>query len=551
MKKKGLLIAALALVTALLAGCALPQALLDAARSTQQKNTEALPEALDDGEAYAYEAEEAMDGLVANITSPAMGYMAIPDFNTEEYAAVTENGFRKVATDPLSTFSADVDTASYCNLRRMLNQGFSPADIPRGSVRVEALLNYFRYDYAAPNSDAKFGVTARMAPCPWNPANVLLTLGVRAADAPEAGDEGSNLVFLVDVSGSMYDENKRPLAQKALSMLVDELGEKDTVSIVTYASGEEILIEGANPVKDKAKLLSAIDALVAEGSTNGQKGLAQAYEVAQRYLRPRGNNRVIMCSDGDLNVGITSESDLHDFVTEKKQTGIYLSVLGFGDGNYKDTKMETLADDGNGNYYYVDSILEARKVLCEELTQTLYAVADDVKFQVEFNPAKVSEWRQIGYENRALENQDFEDDKKDAGEVGAEACVTVMYELVPAGEGEAEGGLKYQSSTLTEAAQGGEWLTLSTRYKEPGGETSQLQTDVIDDTAMTDAPEGDFLFAAAVAEFGMILSGSEYRGDASYDTVLALLKQAPLNDPYREELFSLVKIAQRNAALNE
>ena len=551
MKKKGLLIAALALVTALLAGCALPQALLDAARSTQQKNTEALPEALDDGEAYAYEAEEAMDGLVANITSPAMGYMAIPDFNTEEYAAVTENGFRKVATDPLSTFSADVDTASYCNLRRMLNQGFSPADIPRGSVRVEEMLNYFRYDYAAPKSDAKFGVTARMAPCPWNPANVLLTLGVRAADAPEAGDEGSNLVFLVDVSGSMYDENKLPLAQKALSMLVDELGEKDTVSIVTYASGEEILIEGANPVKDKAKLLSAIDALVAEGSTNGQKGLAQAYEVAQRYLRPRGNNRVIMCSDGDLNVGITSESDLHDFVTEKKQTGIYLSVLGFGDGNYKDTKMETLADDGNGNYYYIDSILEARKVLCEELTQTLYAVADDVKFQVEFNPAKVSEWRQIGYENRALENQDFEDDKKDAGEVGAGACVTVMYELVPAGEGEAEGGLKYQSSTLTEAAQSGEWLTLSTRYKEPGGETSQLQTDVIDDTAMTDAPEGDFLFAAAVAEFGMILSGSEYRGDASYDTVLALLKQAPLNDPYREELFSLVKIAQRNAALNE
>jgi Ca-activated chloride channel family protein len=334
-------------------------------------------------------------------------------------------------------------------------------------------------------------------------------------------------------------------------MLVDELGEKDTVSIVTYASGEDILIEGANPIKDKAKLLSAIDALVAEGSTNGQRGLAQAYEVAQRYLRPKGNNRVIMCSDGDLNVGITSESDLHDFVTEKKQTGIYLSVLGFGDGNYKDTKMETLADDGNGNYYYIDSILEARKVLCEELTQTLYAVADDVKFQVEFNPAKVSAWRQIGYENRALENQDFEDDKKDAGEVGAGACVTVMYELVPAGESEADGSLKYQTSTLTEAAQGGEWLTLSTRYKEPGGETSQLQTDVIDDTAMTDAPEGDFRFAAAVAEFGMILADSAYKGDASYDTVLDLLKQAPLNDPYREELFSLVKIAQRNAALNE
>ena len=553
MKKKALMIAALALAAALLAGCTLPAQLTDAIRSQQQNSAKSTSAPVEEDEMYAYETlDEAVDsGLTGNYTVPAYGMAMSPDFNTEEYAAVAENGFRKVATDPLSTFSADVDTASYCNLRRMLNEGYTPDEIPGGAVRVEEMLNYFRYDYAAPESGAKFGVTARMAPCPWNSDNILLCLGVRAADAPETADEGSNLVFLVDVSGSMFDENKLPLAQKALTMLVDELGEKDTVSIVTYASGEEILIEGASPVKDKAKLLSAIDALEANGSTNGQKGLAQAYEVAQRYLRPKGNNRVIMCSDGDLNVGITSESDLHDFVTEKKQTGIYLSVLGFGDGNYKDTKMETLADDGNGNYYYIDSILEARKVLCEELTQTLYAVADDVKFQVEFNPAKVSEWRQIGYENRALENQDFEDDKKDAGEVGAGACVTVMYELVPAGEGDAEGGLKYQSSALTEAAQGGEWLTLSTRYKEPGGDASQLQTDVVDDTAMANAPEGDFLFAAAVAEFGMILSGSEYKGTASFDTVLELLKQAPLNDAYREELFSLVKIAQRNAALAE
>ena len=554
MKKRVFMIAALALVAAMLTGCALPQMLMNAMKSTGQthaRNTEYdIPEVLDGGEDFAIETEEAMEsGLVANLTSPAYG-MAMPyDFNTEEYAAVAENGFRKVVTDPLSTFSADVDTASYCNLRRMLNDDYTPDEIPAGAVRVEEMLNYFRYDYAAPRGDAKFGVTARMAPCPWNPSNILLALGVRATDAPGTADEGSNLVFLVDVSGSMYDENKLPLAKQALTMLVDELGEKDSVSIVTYASGEDILIEGANPVRDKAKLLAAIDALEANGSTNGQRGLAQAYEVAQRCLRPKGNNRVIMCSDGDLNVGITSESDLHDFVTEKKQTGIYLSVLGFGQGNYKDTKMETLADDGNGNYYYIDSILEARKVLCEELTQTLYAVADDVKFQVEFNPAKISAWRQIGYENRALENQDFEDDRKDAGEVGAGACVTVMYELVPAGEAEAEGGLKYQNSSLTEAAQSGEWLTLSTRYKEPGGETSQLQTDVVDDTAMTGAPEGDFLFAAAVAEFGMILSDSEYKGNADFDTVLSLLKQAPLNDPYREEFFSLVKIAQRNAAL--
>ena len=503
-------------------------------------------EAVYDGEYEAYE----MDAMPMMATGGAL-YMSMDDFNTEEYAAIAETGFRKVATDPLSTFSADVDTASYCNLRRMLNDDWYAGEIPAGAVRVEEMLNYFRYDYPTPSDGDKFGVTAKLAPCPWNGANVLLMLGVRAADAPEVSDEGSNLVFLVDVSGSMNSEDKLPLAQRALTMLVDELSEKDTLSIVTYASGEEVIIEGANPVKDKAKLLAAIDRLYAEGSTNGQRGLAQAYEVALKYLRPHGNNRVIMCSGGDLNVGMTSESDLHDYVSKQKETGVYLSVLGFGDGNYKDTKMETLADDGNGNYYYIDSMLEAQKVLCEELTQTLYSVADDVKFQIEFNPAKVSAWRQIGYENRVLENQDFEDDKKDAGEVGAGACVTVLYELVPAGEGGGEGGLKYQDSTLTEAGQSDEWATLSTRYKEPGDSVSQLETTVVDGSAWTDAPDGDFLFASAVAEFGMILNDSEYKGDASYETVLELLKQAPLSDAYREEFFSLVKIAQRLEALAE
>ena len=550
MKKRLLLIVSLALAAALLSGCALPtllMALMGIERDYELKEApEPEIEVLDDGFAYETEAYMPLAGGLPN--SMAMGYA---DFNTEEYAAIAENGFRKVTTDPLSTFSADVDTASYCNLRRMLNDDYSAGYIPSGAVRVEEMLNYFHYDYAAPGPDRKFGVTAQLTPCPWNPANTLLALGVRAADAPEATEDGSNLVFLVDVSGSMSSENKLPLAQKALTLLVDELTEKDTVSIVTYASGEEIVIEGANPVKDKARLLSAIDSLYADGSTNGQQGLAQAYDVAMKHLRPKGNNRVIMCSDGDLNVGITSESELHDYVTEKKETGVYLSVLGFGDGNYKDTKMETLADDGNGNYYYIDSILEARKVLCEELTQTLYAVADDVKFQIEFNPAKVSAWRQIGYENRALENQDFEDDKKDAGEVGAGSCVTVLYELVPAGEPSEASELKYQQSALTEAAGSGEWLTLSTRYKEPGQSESQLETTVVDDSVFTDAPSGDTLFAAAVAEFGMILSGSGYKGEATYDTVLELLKQAPLSDPYREEFFSLVKIAQRNQALAE
>ncbi len=545
-KKWIALIAVLALTVCMFSGCALND-LLDRLMADSSYEAD-VPEEAIDGYVYAMEA----GAPYAAMSAKAM-YMPMPntEFNTEEYAAIAENGFRSAITSPLSTFSADVDTASYCNLRRMLNDGWTPREIPSGAVRVEEMLNYFRYDYDAPDGE-RFGVTPQIADCPWNPAHKLLMLGVRAADAPEAANAGSNLVFLVDVSGSMDSPDKLDLAKRALTMLVDELTEADTVSIVTYASGEEILIDGANPVRDKAALLSAIDGLYANGSTYGERGLQQAYEVAMRSFRPRGNNRVILCSDGDLNVGITSESDLHDFVSEKKETGVYLSVLGFGDGNYKDTKMETLADDGNGNYYYIDSILEARKVLCEELTQTLYAVADDVKFQIEFNPAKVSAYRQIGYENRALEDQDFEDDRKDAGEVGAGATVTVLYELVPAaGFEDGEPALKYQTSQLNDAAAGSEWLTLSIRYKEPGGSESRLQTRAVGDECVTDAPSGDFLFAGAVAEFGMILNDSEYKGDADYASVLALLKQAPLDDAYREEFFSLVKIAERSEALDE
>ena len=555
MKKWIALIAVLALAAVSLSGCALMD-LLSLVAVTRE--TPAAPDYTNmpmevEAEYDAYEAGALYDSYAMSASSAKLAAMPAPypDFNTEEYASVKENGFRDVASSPLSTFSADVDTASYCNLRRMLNDGWTPNDIPSGAVRVEEMLNYFRYDYAGPQGSEKFGVTAQIADCPWNPAHKLLLLGVKAADAPKAVDEGSNLVFLVDVSGSMGSRNKLDLAKQALCMLVDQLTEKDCVSICTYSDGERVLVEGANPVKDKAKLLAAIDALEAAGYTDGQRGLEQAYEVAMRYLRPKGNNRVIMCSDGDLNVGITSESDLHDYVSKKKETGVYLSVLGFGDGNYKDTKMETLADDGNGNYYYIDSILEARKVLCEEMTQTLYAVADDVKFQIEFNPAKVAAWRQIGYENRALEDRDFEDDTKDAGEVGAGATVTVMYELVPAGADGADSNLKYQQSQLTEAGEGDEWLTLSTRYKQPGGSDSVLETRAVGEADLTDAPSGDFLFASAVAEFGMILNNSEFRGDADYASVMELLKQAPLSDDYREEFFALVKIAQRAHQLSD
>ena len=540
MKKKMLLTVALALASVLLSGCALLPVLSVMTVSAPREEERAIEEDV----FYDYEAMEMGDGLAMSAAGYAMP-MPEPDFNTEEYASIAENGFKNVLTSPLSTFSADVDTASYCNLRRMLNQGWSPKDIPSGAVRIEEMLNYFRYDYAAPKGGQRFGITARISDCPWNKDAKLLLLGVQAANAPERAQEGSNLVFLVDVSGSMDEENKLGLVKKALNLLIDQLTDADTLSICTYSDGERILIEGASPEKDRAKLIAAIDSLEAMGYTDGQRGLEQAYDVAMRYYRPHGNNRVIMCSDGDLNVGITSESDLHDYVSGKKETGVYLSVLGFGDGNYKDTKMETLADDGNGNYYYIDSILEARKVLVEDMTQTLYAVADDVKFQIEFNPAKVSAWRQVGYENRALADEDFENDQKDAGEVGAGAQVTVLYELIPATGEAPEGGLKYQTGALTEAAAGDEWLTLSVRYKEPGGSESKLETAVVGEGDVTDAPSGDFAFAGAVAECGMLLGNSEYAGNLDYSDVLALLKQAELSDDYREELFSLVKIAQR------
>ena len=553
MKRFMILCVALLLVAALLGGCAMLPLLKSALEENKAMEGE-IQESTDDDVLYEdYEAAMPMYEAAesAGLYAPMDSYLVPDDYNTEEYAQLTENGFEDVTANPLSTFSADVDTASYCNLRRMLNADYSLDRIPSGSVRIEEMLNYFRYDYTAPEGTDRFGVTAQIGDCPWNPANKLLLVGVRAADAPEASDEGSNLVFLVDVSGSMDEEDKLALAQKALTMLADNLTEKDTVSIVTYSNGEDIIIEGANPVKDRAKLISAIDSLYANGYTDGQRGLEQAYEVAMRYYRPHGNNRVIMCSDGDLNVGITSESDLHDFVSEKKETGVYLSVLGFGDGNYKDTKMETLADDGNGNYYYIDSMLEARKVLVEEMTQTLYSVADDVKFQIEFNPAKVASYRQIGYENRSLADSDFEDDAKDAGEVGAGATVTVLYELVPAGQEAGETGLKYQTSALTEAAAGDEWLTLSVRYKEHGGETSVLEETVVGEANVTDTPSGDFLFASAVAEFGMILRESEYLGNADFASVLSLLKDSGLTDEYREEFFSLVKIAERQWKLSD
>lgn len=469
------------------------------------------------------------------------------EFNTEEYDAIKENGFASVVKSPLSTFGADVDTASYSNVRRLINMGYTPDEIPNGAVRTEEMVNYFSYSYNGPEDGEPFGVNAMISQCPWNEDNLLLHLGLQteAVDFSQAGD--SNIVFLIDVSGSMSDENKLPLLQQAFALLVDELGEKDCVSIVTYASGEKTVIDGVS-CDHKQQILSALNNLKAGGGTNGSSAIEMAYDLAQKHFIDNGNNRVILASDGDWNIGATSASELNELISQKKESGVYLSVLGFGMGNYSDTRMETLADYGNGNYAYIDSLREAKKVLVEELGANMLTVAEDVKLQVEFNPVYVSEYRLLGYENRRLNTEDFEDDTKDAGEVGAGHSVTVLYELVPAKEEAEESDLKYQESTVTEDAKNSnEWLTLAVRYKKPGESTSQLLEYPIGGDRLTDTPNDDYRFSAAVAEFSLLLRNSDYKGNASYEHVLNTLSNIKLSDEYREEFRDMVMTAVNNS----
>lgn len=472
---------------------------------------------------------------------------ASQDWNTEEYSALEEAGFKAVANDPLSTFSADVDTASYSNVRRMIEQGYSMDEIPTGAVRIEEMLNYFTYDYDLPKKDEPFGVTTMIGDCPWNEDAKLLQIGLKTQeiDFDEAPD--SNLVFLLDVSGSMRDDDKLPLLQKSFSMLVEELGEKDMVSIVTYAGSDRVVLAGESG-DNQARIIEAINALEAGGSTNGAAGIETAYALAEKYFIEGGNNRVIIATDGDLNVGVSSESDLKELVTEKKESGVYLSVLGFGTGNIKDNKMETLADCGNGNYAYIDSIGEAKKVLVEQMGATLVTVAKDVKLQVEFNPAYVKGYRLLGYENRALATEDFDDDRKDAGEIGAGHMVTALYEIVPVDSGQeiAETELKYQNNKSDTGVINGEWLNLKIRYKEPDADESILKEYPVTQEDYTDKPSEDFYFAAAVAEFGLMLRDSEYKGDASFENVRALLKKVDTDeDDYKDEFVYLVKKLQK------
>lgn len=482
--------------------------------------------------------------------------------NGEEYSEWEEKGYSSVMKEPLSTFSADVDTASYSNLRRLIRDGYSLEELPENAVRIEEMLNYFDYDYAEPKGNEPFGVTTQIGKCPWNEEAELVMIGLKTQDVEYEQAPASNLVFLLDVSGSMHNEDKLPLLQESFCMLAENLTEKDRVSIVTYAGDDTIVLDGVSGDKTK-KIQRALNKLEAGGGTHGSKGIETAYALAEEHFIEGGNNRVILATDGDLNIGLTSEEELEELISEKKESGIFLSVLGFGTGNIKDSKMEILADKGNGNYAYIDCIREADKVLVEEMTATLLTICKDVKFQVEFNPSVVSSYRLIGYENRALNKEDFNDDTKDAGEIGAGHSVTVLYEVVlkepmgglsekeiddlkysdnykkelrEQGQQEKQEGLGEDSNALTE-----EWFTLSVRYKKPAEDESNLLQYPIGYECYEEEPSDDFLFAAAVAEFGLLASHSEYPEDASMKNVKKTLKSIDLDDEYKEEFLELVK----------
>ena len=487
----------------------------------------------DGGANYALETER-VDAVMGGMPAPGAGYYPYyhEPRNTEEYDKNEENIFKNTLTSPLSTFSIDTDTASYSNMRRFILGG---QEIPSGSIRSEELINYFDYGKAEPIDGVPFGIKYTVKKCPWNSENLLAMITVSGEELKEP--KPSNLVFLIDTSGSMYDRNKLPLVKQALSMLLDKLSPQDKVSIVTYASGTEVVLE-STPASEKEKIIGAVKGLRAYGSTAGESGINLAYEQAEKN-KIDGNNRIILCTDGDFNVGAYTDTELEDLITKKRESGIYLSVLGFGMGNYKDSKMETLADKGNGNYAYIDNLREAKKVLVDEMPKTIYTIAKDVKIQVEFNPEKVSEYRLIGYENRALNNEDFENDEKDAGELGSGAGVTVLYELVP-GNGLVSGGLKYQK---TEGTGSLELMTVKIRYKKPENSESELvQMPVFEEE--DPSANGDFSFAAAIAELGMILNDSEFKGSSTYGSVLELAKSGIGDDPFglRCEFLQLVDL---------
>jgi len=464
------------------------------------------------------------------------------NYNREGYAAIEENGFKKVSKNPLSTFSVDVDRAAYSNVRRFLNSGSLPQP---DAVRIEEMINYFDYDYPQPNGDMPFSINSELAKCPWNDDHLLLHIGLQGKEIAMDNLPPSNIVFLLDVSGSMRSPNKLPLLKSSLKLLLKKLRPGDRVAIVVYA-GNSGLVLNSTPASEQEKIINALEQLQAGGSTAGGAGLKLAYKVAEENLMKDGNNRIILATDGDFNVGVSSDGAMKRLIEEKRKSGISISVLGFGMGNLQDSKMETIADHGNGNYAYIDNLLEARKVLVEEFGGTFFTIAKDVKFQLEFNPATVAEYRLVGYENRLLDEEDFKDDKKDAGEIGAGHTVTALYEIIPAKGSTHNSKLKYQNSQLSnEGRNSNDLATIKLRFKKPKGDRSRLVERIVKNNVNRNTSE-NFRFSAAVAEFGMLLRNSEFKGAASYEGVRELAKSALGEDEqgYRGEMVRLVEIAE-------
>lgn len=481
--------------------------------------------------------------------------------NTEAFDVITDNAFLTARENPLSTFSIDVDTASYAIVRRFLNDNQRP---PKGAVRIEELLNYFTYDYPPPQADAPFAATMEVATCPWATEHRLVRIGLKGREIARDKRPASNLVFLIDVSGSMQPENKLPLLKQSLGLLIDQLGDEDQVAMVVYAGSSGCVLE---PTRDKRKMHAALGKLEAGGSTNGASGIQLAYQLAEKSFIKGGTNRVILATDGDWNVGVTSQSDLLDVIAQKAKSGVFLTVMGFGMGNLKDSMLVKLADHGSGNYAYIDTLLEAKKVLVEQLSGTLVTIAKDVKIQVEFNPAQVSSYRLIGYEKRVLAKEDFNDDKKDAGEIGAGHTVTALYEVVPVGKEPPQiaqvDALKYQPTAALEPKPsldkpeakaaaipgkvGHELLTLKLRYKAPDGDTSKLLEFPLTDAGATwENSTRDFRFAAAVAGYGLLLRDSPHKGQATWSAVAEWAQEGRGTDAsgYRAEFLALLEKAR-------
>ena len=489
---------------------------------------------------------KAMTGAYVAVCPTAM-YDMDTRMNTEEYDRIQENGFKSVADTPLSTFSIDVDPASYSNMRRFINRGELP---PADAIRTEELVNYFSYDYPKPTGNDPVKITVEAGTCTWNTAHRLVRIGLKAKEIPTEQLPASNLVFLIDISGSMWGANRLDLVKSSLKLLVNNLRNKDKVAIVTYAGSAGVKLE-ATSGGDKQKIREAIDELTASGSTAGGAGIHLAYQIAKKNFISDGNNRIILCSDGDFNVGVSSAEGLEQLIEKERKSGVHLTVLGYGMGNYKDKKIQVLAEKGNGNHAYIDNLQEANRVLVGEFGATLHTVAKDVKLQVEFNPSQVQAYRLIGYESRLLKDEDFNNDAKDAGDMGAGHTVTAFYEVIPAGVKNEYVGkvddLKYQKKEKMTLKPTGsdELLTVKLRYKAPDKDVSRkMELPFVDNKG--DSVSSDFRFASAVAMFGQLLRDSDFKGTTDYDKVIKLAKQGLNNDErgYRREFIRLVEAAK-------